>query len=140
MNKVPLDVRDWMPKAMQKYIANFGFHFNKRAYEYAVSMMYKTNEHSKQKEPISAYSKQQIDDLLEKYNIQLDNKIMYDYVYVATMCKTDYLGKSIVDEEHLAKFVKDYIDDVDASPETTFRRWLATMVGNGEPIDWDEIC
>lgn len=22
---------------------------------------------------------------------------------------------------------------------TTFRRWLATMVGNGEPIDWNEI-
>ena len=22
---------------------------------------------------------------------------------------------------------------------TTFRRWLATMIGNGTPIDWDEI-
>lgn len=31
------------------------------------------------------------------------------------------------------------IDDVDASNETTFRRWLAIMTGNGIPIDWDEI-
>ena len=31
------------------------------------------------------------------------------------------------------------IDDVDASNETTFRRWLAIMIGNGIPIDWDEI-
>lgn len=31
------------------------------------------------------------------------------------------------------------IDDVDASNETTFRRWLAIMIGNGIPIYWDEI-
>lgn len=31
------------------------------------------------------------------------------------------------------------IDDVYASNETTFRRWLAIMIGNGIPIDWDEI-
>lgn len=31
------------------------------------------------------------------------------------------------------------LDDVDASNETTFRRWLATMIGNGMPIDWDEL-
>lgn len=32
------------------------------------------------------------------------------------------------------------VDDVDASDETTFRRWVATMIGNGLPIDWYEIC
>ena len=64
---------------------------------------------------------------------------MYDYVYVATMCKADYLRSSIKDENHLALYVKDTIDDVDASNETTFRRWLATMIGNGIPIDWDEL-
>ena len=65
---------------------------------------------------------------------------MYDYVFAATMCKTDYLGSSIVNEEYLAKYVKDVVDDPDASDETTFRRWVATMIGNGEPIDWSEIC
>lgn len=64
---------------------------------------------------------------------------MYDYVYVAIMCKADYLGSSIKDENHLALYIKNTIDDVDASNETTFRRWLATMIGNGIPIDWDEI-
>ena len=49
--------------------------------------------------------------------------------------KEDYLGSSIKDENHLALYVKDTIDDVDASNETTFRRWLATMIGNGMPID-----
>ena len=60
-------------------------------------------------------------------------------MFVATMCKADYLGSSIKDENHLALYVKDTIDDVDASNETTFRRWLATMIGNGMPIDWDEL-
>lgn len=40
---------------------------------------------------------------------------------------------------HLARYIKDTIDDVDASSETTFRRWMATMIGNGMPIDWYEI-
>ena len=71
--------------------------------------------------------------------LYVSNKIMYDYVFVATICKADYLGSSIKDENHLALYVKDTIDDVDASNETTFRRWLATMIGNGMPIDWDEL-
>lgn len=64
---------------------------------------------------------------------------MYDYVYAALMCKADYLGSSIEDEKHLAIYIKDTIDDYDASDETTFRRWVATMIGNGNPIDWYEI-
>ena len=85
------------------------------------------------------YTKQEVDNILTNHNIYVSNKIMYDYVYVATMCKADYLGSSIKDENHLALYIKDTIDDVDASNETTFRRWLATMIGNGMPIDWDEL-
>lgn len=40
---------------------------------------------------------------------------------------------------YMASYIKDTIDDVDASSETTFRRWMATMIGNGIPIDWYEI-
>ena len=64
---------------------------------------------------------------------------MYDYVYAATMAKADYLDSTIEDDLHLARYIKDTIDDVDASSETTFRRWMATMIGNGIPIDWCEI-
>lgn len=38
----------------------------------------------------------------------------------------------------LLSFIQVFL--VDASDETTFRRWVATMVGNGIPIDWYEIC
>lgn len=138
-NKTPLDIYDDMPKAMKKYIANYGWHFNKKAFEYAVSYMKIKDENSGTSKPLKAISKDEIDKLLLKYSIELDNNIMYDYVYIANMCKSDFLGKSIPDERHLVLYVKDTIDDVDASDTTTFRRWVATMIGNGTPIDWDEI-
>lgn len=139
MNNVPLDIYDDMPKYMKRYISNYGWHFNKKAYEYAVSFMKKKNTKTNINEKVIGYTKEQVDKLLEDNNIELKNKIMYDYVFAATMCKADYLGSSILNENYLAIYVKDTIDDVDASSETTFRRWIATMIGNGIPIDWYEI-
>ena len=139
MRKVPLDIYDDMPPAMRRYINNYGFHFNKKAYDYATKLMTKKNTKTNREERITPYTKEYVDELLEKYNIELKHKIMYDYVFVATMCKADYLGSSIEDEQHLAFYIKDTIDDIDADSSTTFRRWLATMIGNGEPIDWNEI-
>lgn len=140
MNKVPLDIYDDMPKGMKKYIQSFGWHFNKNAYEYAVSLMKKNDSKTGEKKAIKGFTKEEIDSILTKYGITLKNRCMHDYVFAATMCRADYYGSSIEDELHLALYVKDTVDDVDASNETTFRRWVATMVGNGEPIDWDEIC
>lgn len=39
----------------------------------------------------------------------------------------------------LRELLQESIDKIDASSETTFRRWVATMIGNGIPIDWEEI-
>lgn len=124
---------------MRAYISNYGFHFSKHAYEYAASLMEKKNPQTGRTERVKAYTKEEVDALMAKYGIQIKNKILYDYVYVATMVKADYYGSSISDEAHLALFIKDYVDDEDASDETTFRRWLATMIGNGEPIEWEDI-
>lgn len=137
--RTPLDMYDDMPKDMHRYISHYGFHFTKRAYEYAVSFMEKRDPKTNKKVKVEPYTKQQVDDLLSKFAINIDNKVMYDYVFVATMCKADYLGSSIPDELHLALFVKDTVDDVDADDTTTFRRWMQTMIGNGTPIDWSEL-
>lgn len=136
--RAPLDLYDDMPSGMKRYISNYGWHFNKAAYEYAASLMKSKNASGNLVNPI-VYSKQQVDLLLKKYGIALENTVLYDYVYVAMMCKSDFLGSSISDEQHLAKYVKDVVDDPDASEGTVFRRWLATLVGNGQPVDWDEI-
>lgn len=139
MKHIPLDIHDDMPEGMRRYISNFGWHFNKKAYEYATKLMRKRSPKTNMEERVKAYTKEEVDAMLMTYNVELKRKIMYDYVFVATMCRTDYLGSSIEDEEHLVKYIKDTVDDVDASDETTFRRWVATMIGNGSPIDWYEI-
>jgi len=139
MKHIPLDVHDDMPEGMRRYISNFGWHFNKKAYEYATKLMRKRSPKTNMEERVKAYTKEEVDAMLITYNVELKRKIMYDYVFVATMCRADYLGSSIEDEEHLVKYIKDTVDDVDASDETTFRRWVATMIGNGAPIDWYEI-
>lgn len=140
MKKVPLDIYDEMPNSMKQYISNYGWHFNKKAYEYATKYMKKYNSKTDAEELVEPFTKEEVDNLLNKYGISIHNKIMYDYVYVATMCRADYFGSSIETERNLVKFIKDTVDDIDASDETTFRRWVATMVGNGAPIDWYEIC
>lgn len=135
----PLDLYDDMPRDMRKYLSNNGWHFNKKACDFAVSLMKKENQSTKKKEKIEPYTKEQVDEMLKKYNVVLENNVGYDYVFVANMCKADYLKSSIADEHHLALYVKDTIDDVDAGDGVTMRRWYATMVANGEIVDWEEI-
>lgn len=134
----PLDLYDDMPRDMRKYLSNNGWHFNKKACDFAVSLMKKENPSTKKKEKIEPYTKEQVDEMLKKYNVVLENNVGYDYVFVANMCKADYLKSSITDEHHLALYVKDTIDDIDAGDGVTMRRWYSTMVANGEMVDWEE--
>ena len=130
--RAALDMYDELSKAMRKYLMHNGWHFNKSLCEFAVSLMKKNG---KRLDPIS---KENVDKLLEQYKIQLENNVGYDYVFVANMCKADYYGSSITDDKHVALYIKDTIDDEDASDGTTMRRWYATMVANGVMVDWDD--
>lgn len=140
MKHIPLDIYDEMPKHMKIYISNYGWHFNKEAYEYAVSFINNLSIKNNAVDKIIGYTKEEVDNLLQAYGVVLDNKILHDYVYIATMCKANFLNKSIIDEYHLCLYIKDYVDNSNYSTETIFREWVATMVGNGCPIDWKELC
>ena len=73
--------------------------------------MYKINV-AKRKEFITPYTKETVENLLKANNVKLDSDFGYDAVYVANMAKADFYGSSISDDAHLAKFIKDYLDDV----------------------------
>ncbi|MCM1731281.1 hypothetical protein [Bacteroides uniformis] len=135
----PLDIRDKRPEEMEAYLSNFGWHFNKKMCDFAVSLMKKINPATGKKERIEPISKEKVEELLTKYGVKLDNNSLYDFVYVANMGKADFFKSSIPDEQHLAVYVKDVIDDPDAPDGTTMRRWYATMIAAGEPIEWDEM-
>lgn len=131
-----LDVYDIFPEEMRRYISNYGFHFSKKACDFAVSLMRRKSPATGKLEPIEPWSKEEVENLLKRNSVTLEHNTLYDFVYVANMCKADFYKSSIEDERHIALYVKDVIDDIDASNESTFRCWLAKMVGNGEPIEW----
>jgi hypothetical protein len=128
-----LDSRDKYPSGMEDYLAFNGWHFNKKMCDWAVSKMYKINV-AKRKEYISPYTKETVENLLKANNIKLDKDVGYDAVYVANMAKADFYGSSISDDAHLAKFIKDYLDDPDGYDGIVFTRFYADCIGSGTPI------
>lgn len=137
MNKTDLTQYDIKPQAMVNYLRYNGPHFNKKLYEFAVSKMTKKIGNSLVK--IQPITKEEIERILKTYNIELKNNQLYDHSYVASMCKADFYGSSIEDEKHLAKYVKDVIDDDDAYDGIVFNRWYADMCRQGIIVDWEEM-
>lgn len=123
-----------MPEDLAIYMSHNGPHFNRVAYEFAVSQMYKGDE-----DYIEPISKKEVDNMLDKFGVKVKHNILYDAAYVANMCKADYLGSSIKSEEELAKYIRDTLDDPDGAEGLTFNRWIADMKWLGIPIPWDDF-
>lgn len=128
---------DSIPEGMKYYINNYGCHFNKRLCEEAVSRMY--TKTGGKKEYIEPYDKQQVEELLKTYDIKVKRNKLYDHVYVANMCQADYLGKSVPDEQHLAMFVRDMLDDPDAEEGFVFNRFIADCYYMNQPVEWEDV-
>lgn len=139
--KTPLDTfeLEFMPMEMKAYLRNYGFSFSKKACEWAVSQMKKENPATKKEEKIEPWTKDQVEEMLKKYNVVLENNVGYNHIYAANMLKADMFKSSISDEQHLALGIKDIIDDPDASPRLVFKKWVTHMDDSGIPIPWEEI-
>ena len=125
-----LDFYDERPKSMKRYLKYYGEHFNKKLCEFAISKM----KHGK-----TSIHKEKVDEVLSKYSVDLKHNKLYDYVYVYNMGNNDFLGSSIIDERHLALYVKDVIDDEDGYDGIVFNRWYADTVIQGIPIEWEDM-
>lgn len=138
---IPLDTfeLEFMPMEMKAYLRNNGFSFSKKACEWAISQMKKENPATKKEEKIEPWTKEQVEEMLKKYNVVLENNVGYNHVYVANMLKADKFKSSIPDEQHLALGIKDIIDDIDASPRLVFKKWVTHMDDSGIPIDWESL-
>lgn len=134
-----LDVYDVIPEGMKAYLRHYGKHFNKKACDYAISLMRTKNASTGKLEKVAPMGKDEVEDLLKRAGITLEDAVLYDHVYVANMCKADYLRSAIPDEAHLARFVKDTIDDADAADGQVFNRWYADMCNAGMPIEWEDL-
>ena len=139
MNKQSLDQWEDFPLEAKKYFKNFGYHFNAKACKLAVGAMKRKNATTGKIEKIEPWSKDEVDELLKKHNIILENNELHDYVYVANMAKADFLKSSLPTEKEVALYVKDVIDDPDAVDGQVFNRWFSDRMLQGHPIEWAEL-
>lgn len=128
-----LDDYDIMPDGMREYLSINGWHFSKKLCEWAVSRM--TDRNGKK---VKMRSKQEIDELLHNYGMEIKNDKGYDVVFAFHMAMSDFLGSSIPDELGCMKYAKDVIDDVDGYPGIVFSRFIADCNGKDEPISWED--
>lgn len=119
---------------MEEYLEDYGYHFNKRLFEFAVEMM-----EDKNGQPLKPWDKQKTSEFLKAQGITLENDKGHDAAYVLNMARTDYYGSSIIDEPHLAMFVKDYLDDKDGAETRAFDEFYIKTVALGVPVFWDEM-
>lgn len=131
-----LDSRDSFPSGMEEYLATYGWHFSKKMCEWASSRMYKRNK-SGDKEYIKVYTKEDLEKLMKVYSVNLP--FSYDALYIANMCKADYLGGGVPTEAYLTQYVKSTIEDPDGYDGMPFTRFYADCIGSGTPIDWEDM-
>ena len=132
-----LDLREDFPSGMKEYLSYYGWHFSKKMCCWASSRMYK--EVNGKKEYIKPYTRETFDELLETYGQKVRDVKGYDDVYIANMCKADFLGSSIKGEDCLIQYVKDVIEDPDAYDGMPFTRFYADCIGSGTAILWEDM-
>lgn len=133
--KTRLDSRSAFPEDMENYLEFNGWHFNKKMCQWAVSKMYKMVDGKK--EFIEPYTLDSLKALQDKIKVEFE--LDYDAVYIANMCKADFLGSSIQNETLLAKYVKDVVEDPDGYDGMPFTRFYADCIGSGTSIPWSDL-
>lgn len=120
--------------AFEEYTDQYGCHFSKRLYEFALSLMTDRNGNK-----VQSQTKEQVTQWLQSNGITISNSKGWDVPYVYAMGKADYYGSSIPDDAHLAKFIKDFLDDPDGYPEKAFDHFVIDCRGKKEPIFWTDM-
>lgn len=129
-----MDYYDILPAGMDAYLSHYGWHFSKALCEWAVSRMRDRNGNK-----VQMRTKDQVDAILKNNNVDLENNDGYDAVFVAHMGISDYVGSSIPDEAHLARYVKDVLDDKDGYEGIALTRFMADCSAKGIPIMWEDM-
>jgi hypothetical protein len=90
-------------------------------------------------EKLVPFTKENLDTMLKTNNVNIENDVGYDALYVLNMVKADYHGSSITEDIKMIKFVKDYLDDPDGYDGIALTRFYADCIGKGEMIPWEDV-
>jgi hypothetical protein len=135
--RIPLNAYDSLPEEFVKYFRINGMHFNRKMYEFAVSLMY-TEDKDGSKKAVKPVTREEFDAVMSKYGIEIPKDSLYDGLYVWSMTCADS-PKSIPDEHTRAVHVQEYLSDPDQRPGFVFNRFYNDTVWNGIPIDWEYV-
>ena len=128
-----------LPEDMERYLSYYGFHFNKKLYEFAVNGMTKRNKTTGEEEGLSPLEIEDFEKSLKRYRVNIPDNNLYDAAYLASMIEADFWGSSIEDEEHMARYIKDVLCDVDGYEGIVFCRFIADCSAKGNVIFWDRM-
>lgn len=128
-----LDYFDIKPAGMEAYLRNYGYHFSKKMYEWAVSMM---KDRGGQR--VKTMERDELKTMMANNGLNIDFQ-GYDGPYVYAMAKADYFGSSIANDIGLMKFVADYLGDPDGYDTVAFNRFYADTIAKGVAIIWEDV-
>ena len=139
--KMSLDLFDLSdyPKDMKAYLKSYGFHFSKKCAKEAIKGLKRRNPATAKLEQVEMKDKEEVESILNKHGIKLENDCLYDAVWAYNMLSSDFWKSAIEDEAHLAKAVKDVIDDPDQPDGYLFNRWISDRMFAGHPIEWSDL-
>lgn len=129
-----LDYYEILPAGLEAYLSNYGWHFSKRLCEWAIKNMRDKND-----KKITPMKKEEVESILKANGIEIENDYGYDKVFVFHMGLSDYYNGSIPDDPHLARYVKEVLDDKDGYEGIALTRFLADCNGKGIPIIWEDM-
>lgn len=114
--------------------ANQG-HFSKSLAEWAISQMRLKNA-SGDLVKINSLPLDEVEKILKEANIDIKEESIYDAWYLFNMCLADY-RKSLRDNNAIAMFVEETINDPDCKPQSVLACFRAKMDTIGKPIHWE---
>lgn len=132
------EILDLTPEEYKEYKRAHGMHFSKELCEFAVGLM-ESEDKTGNRSHLTPMTKQEVDELLKEFNVEVRRAMEYDTVFVANMGKADYLGDSVPDREHLARYIKNVIDDPDGYDGIAFNRWFADMCAKKVEVPWERF-
>jgi hypothetical protein len=128
-----------LPEDLEQYLSFYGYHFNKKLYEYAVSEMKKVDRMTGKEEKVNPVLIDELEKALSRYKVDIPSECLYDAAYLASMVDADFFGSSIDDDKHMMLYIKDVLCDPDGYDGIVFCRYLADCSAKGCVIFWDRM-
>ena len=128
-----------LPEDLEQYLSFYGYHFNKKLYEYAVSEMKKVDRMTGKEEKVNPVLIDELEKALSRYKVDIPSECLYDAAYLASMVDADFFGSSIEDDKHMMLYIKDVLCDPDGYDGIVFCRYLAVCSAKGCVIFWDRM-